>query len=128
MSGLTIKFNTTELDVLAGDLAGAPARMVPPSHEAVRKAAIAVRREAKALVPQPSHNISGRSTGHLKQSIFFRTKGLSGFVSTNARYAEYVEYGTSEMAPEPFMRPAAEVGFAILEEEAAKAGEQAILG
>jgi HK97 gp10 family phage protein len=128
MSGITITFDTGQLDILVGDLSTAPSRVEIYSHEAVRKAALAIRREAKALVPQPGHNLSGRSTGRLKQSIYFRTKGLSGFVRANTPYADYVEYGTSEMAPEPFMRPAAEVGFRVLEEEAARAGENAILG
>jgi HK97 gp10 family phage protein len=119
MSGLTVKFNTTELDILVSDLATAPLRAQVECALAVRKAARTIEREAKALAPV--------RTGHLKNSIHSQVRGLAGFVRASTSYANYVEYGTSEMAPEPYMRPAAERGYSVLAEGAADAGEHSIL-
>ncbi len=43
-------------------------------------------------------------TGRLQESI---TAGPTG-VTTDVEYAGFVEYGTSDMAAEPYMRPAAD--------------------
>ena len=40
-----------------------------------------------------------------------------------APYAAYVEYGTSDTRPQPFMRPAAELAGPRMEDDAGDAGE-----
>lgn len=48
-------------------------------------------------------------TGQLRASIYGRTESeLSGRVFTGTDYAEYVEYGTTRAAAQPFLLPAAE--------------------
>lgn len=51
---------------------------------------------ARAIVPV--------DTGRLRDSIM----AASDRVFTEVDYAAYVEYGTSERAPQPFLRPAAD--------------------
>lgn len=54
---------------------------------------------ATELVPQ--------DTGHLKGTIQKKVTGLKGEVSTNERYAAFVEFGTAKHgAAQPYMRPA----------------------
>lgn len=45
-------------------------------------------------------------TGYLKGSIIHETEKDSVKVGTNAEYAHYVEYGTSNQAAQPYLRPA----------------------
>lgn len=48
------------------------------------------------------------SRGNLRRSInmSFSDNGLTGEVSPHTDYASYVEYGTSKMTAQPYMRPA----------------------
>jgi HK97 gp10 family phage protein len=47
-------------------------------------------------------------TGFLWSSIKGKTSGGSFEVKASARYASFVEFGTSKMAAQPFMTPAVE--------------------
>ena len=47
-------------------------------------------------------------TGALRGSIASAAQGLSAAVTAAAPYAAIVEYGTSRMAPRPYMYPAAQ--------------------
>ena len=47
-------------------------------------------------------------TGALRASIVSAAQGLSAAVTASAPYAAMVEYGTSRMAPRPYMYPAAQ--------------------
>ena len=51
-------------------------------------------------------------TGVLAESIAVETgpTGLTATVESRAEYSEHLEHGTDNIAPRPFMRPAAEVG------------------
>ena len=90
---VTIRFNKLpQLTDSLSRLAGA----------AVMKAAFDIESTAKALVPV--------DTGNLKSSIQTTQEGpLTALVGPrDVDYAVYVEYGTSRMAAQPYMRPAAE--------------------
>ena len=47
-------------------------------------------------------------TGDLDKSITFRRKGSVGIVEASIFYAAFQEFGTSQMAPNPFIGPAAD--------------------
>lgn len=70
----------------------------------MRKIGYSIEGTAKILVPV--------DTGNLLSSIGTKVSGgaSAGFieveVSATTNYADYVEYGTSEMAPQPYMGPA----------------------
>ena len=66
---------------------------------AVHKAALDTMRDAKILAPV--------DTGNLRNSITTRFSPLRAEVVATADYAVFVELGTTRMAEQPFMRPAA---------------------
>lgn len=45
-------------------------------------------------------------TGALRDSITVSNEGTSSVISANTDYAAYVEFGTSVMAPQPYLVPA----------------------
>lgn len=73
----------------------------PVGKEILRRT-LAVERAAKRLCPV--------DTGRLRSSITHEIqkdgRGLVGVVGTNVSYAAYVEFGTSRMRAQPYLRPA----------------------
>lgn len=64
----------------------------------VFKLAIVVQNEARRLAPV--------DTGRLRSSITVKRTPDGAVVGSNVEYAPYVEYGTSRMAAQPYLRPA----------------------
>jgi hypothetical protein len=62
-------------------------------------------------------------TGRLREGIRVQVAGLSAEVVSTVRYADYVEYGTSDTAPQPYMRPAADLIPGPLADDLGDAGE-----
>ena len=60
--------------------------------------AIIVQNEARRMAPV--------DTGRLRASITVKRTPDGAVVGSNVEYAPYVEYGTSKMAAQPFLRPA----------------------
>lgn len=92
--------DASEVRDLATDLAEAPAKVDTRAGLVVEHNARATARTAESLAPV--------FTGALKDSIHVEIDGLASEVVAGTDHAEYVEDGTSVMAPQPFMRPAAE--------------------
>ena len=70
---------------------------------ACNKAALDTQRDARVLAPV--------DTGNLRGSIQVRPASAAlteATVGPEAEYGVYVEYGTSRMAAQPYMRPAAD--------------------
>lgn len=93
----------------------------------VRKTAKDIEATAKNKVPV--------DTGNLKNSIGtsdLRTVGTSGSLSAEigptADYGEWVEIGTSRMAPQPYMGPAADIHLPLFEQAVAQLGLEALNG
>lgn len=62
--------------------------------------------EHQASAPgEPPASDTGRLVGSIRMD-FTRIEELTGVVNARAGYAAHLEYGTSRMAPRPFMRPA----------------------
>lgn len=97
------------------DLGSAPARVQAPAADAVDDFVSGVERDARAFAPI--------DTGELKSLIFGRRVGLLGEVASEADYSEYVEDGTSDTAPQPFMQPAFERNLPLVERGLGDAGE-----
>lgn len=80
-----------------------------PAEAAVLAAALAIEAHAKTIVPV--------RTGNLKNSIQTWREGPGMYaVGTHVEYAPYVEFGTRRMAARPYLRPAAEIVAARLQE------------
>jgi len=89
---------TAKLNALDGAL--------PDAEEAkMRQALLRIERDAKQIVPV--------DTGDLRASIESRVirnaEGeVVGVIGSNVKYAPFIEFGTSKMGAQPFLRPAVE--------------------
>lgn len=105
----------TQVDHLAADLAAAPAKVELVSAGAVADTVRHGENDAQRFAPV--------RTGFLRGNIRGYALGLTGLLISLAKYSEYVEDGTSDTAPQPFMRPAAELMAGRLEKGLGDAGE-----
>ena len=85
---------------LAAELSREAAQMQQKASQAVAKAAFDTQARARASAPV--------DTGNLRNSITVDAQGTRARVGAEADYAIYVEMGTSRMAAQPFMNPAAD--------------------
>lgn len=88
----------SEVAKLAADLGKAGAKAGALASVAVRKTALDIEASAKAVAPV--------DTGNLRNSISSDIAKLHAEVGPTAAYGVYVEYGTSRMAPQPYLGPA----------------------
>lgn len=95
-----ISIDTSQLDALEAEVAAAAVRAVPAASAAVEKTAQETAELARQLAPV--------DTGALRGSITVESGGLTAEVGSDLEYAGYVEYGTSDTAPQPYMGPAAD--------------------
>lgn len=94
MTGVTVKLNISGLDKLIKET---PMKV----SNAVRATALQVEAQAKLIVPV--------DTGFLKSSIQTEMTGnLTAQITPHAEYAAYVEFGTKNMAAQPYLIPAME--------------------
>lgn len=101
-------FDTSAIRKLQADLGRLSARAVPTASKAVARTAHDIEADAKALAPV--------DTGNLRNSISSDIGVLSAEIGPTAEYGLYVEEGTSRMAPQPYMGPAADTRFPELEQ------------
>lgn len=94
----------SQIRELSLDLGKSTPRIGSQVAQVVRRTAAAVERDAKMLAPV--------DTGNLRNSIGTSMAGGAGAASVaaevgpTANYGAYVEYGTSRMAPQPYLGPA----------------------
>ena len=104
---MSISWDVTEINHLAADIATAATRIGAPVAAVVRTAAKSIETDAKRMAPVGE-------TGNLRDSISTTLEGdgrsgtMSAEIGPTAFYGAFVEYGTSEMPPEPYMGPAFE--------------------
>lgn len=77
-----------------------------PVAKELAKRAIKVERTAKRLCPVDT----GRLRSSIRWSFARDDLGLHAIVGTNVAYALHVEFGTSRMRAQPFLRPALSAG------------------
>lgn len=92
--------DNSEALALAGKLKSVQSDINKQSSTVLRKAAKAVERGAKSRAPV--------DTGTLQGDIYSAVRGKVAQIIAPTRYAQFNEYGTSRMAPQPFMTPALE--------------------
>lgn len=119
---VSISFDAHELDELADDLFAVPAKVEAKSIMVVAKVARLTERNAQRFVPE--------LTGALHRGITSHSHGLSAEISASSlaggadrEYSDYVEYGTSDTRPQPYMRPAADLAYEPLLDGLGDAGE-----
>ncbi|WKN47147.1 HK97-gp10 family putative phage morphogenesis protein [Nocardioides sp. Arc9.136] len=103
---MSLTLDTSEVRALASRVAGAGGRIGAQGSAVLRRAALAVEADAKALAPV--------DTGNLRNSISTTVSGdgrfgaMSAEIGPTAEYGIYQEYGTSTQTGTPFMGPAAD--------------------
>lgn len=115
-----IRVDASELVALAADMAGGPARLLRSGLSETERSAEAMAQTARQLAPV--------ETGLLRGSITAEVTGLQAEVGPNVDYAVFVEYGTSRMAPQPFMGPAGDLHEAGYADSLADGAEDAVFG
>lgn len=92
------------------------------------KARVALRKTAADTVRSAKNRVAV-DTGNLKSSIGASFPSpLSAEIGPTADYGYWVEVGTSRMAPQPYMGPAADIHFPLFEQAIAKLGEELLDG
>lgn len=93
---------SSDLDRLAGefDSMGRGARAAV--ERAVRKTAVDISSTAKATAPVDTGNLKN-SIGH---TVTSGADEVSAEIGPTASYGVFVEFGTSRMAPQPYLGPA----------------------
>jgi HK97 gp10 family phage protein len=112
---------------LAADLTGAQAKVGPRAQIVVRKSLVDGVAAAKNRVPVDTGNLKG-SIRHSDLRTVGSTGTIGGEFGPTAEYGPYVELGTSRMAPQPYMGPAADLITPAFEAAMAQLGEEALGG
>ena len=123
---MSIEFDASELRTLAADLGNVPKLAGQLAKVAVKKTAKDIEATAKALAPV--------DTGFLRSAV--KSSDLRNVsqdapeaeVRAGASYSVYQELGTSRMAPQPFMGPAADKHTPAFEAAMAEIADRALGG
>lgn len=112
---------------LAADIARAAATTGARAQQVVRKTAYDIERTAKNLVPVDTGNLKS-SIGHSDARAVGRSGTLAIEIGPTANYGLFVEQGTSRMAPQPYMGPAADLHEPAFNEAMRLLGEEGLRG
>ncbi|MFK5689599.1 HK97-gp10 family putative phage morphogenesis protein [Ornithinimicrobium sp. LYQ92] len=102
---------------ISADLKGETKRVGARGAAVVRKTATAITRDARLMAPVGTPESTGKPGyvgGNLRASISSTITGdgrngrMSAEIGPTAHYGRYVEQGTSRMAPQPYLFPAAD--------------------
>lgn len=119
--------DASELRALAASIGKAGARTGAMAQMAVRKTLKDIEAGAKNRVPVDTGNLKGSiSTSDLR--TIGHSGSLSGEVGPTAAYGAFVELGTSRMAPQPYLGPAADQFLPLFEQAVAQLGLEALNG
>ena len=75
----------------------------------LKKAGLIVERQAKINVTQSPPSHPQVQTGRLRSSITHEVGDSEVIIGTNVVYGKYLEHGTSQMPPYPWLFPAVEL-------------------
>lgn len=109
-----------QVKALTDSLRRMPARIRPMAQAVVEKTSADIERDGKIKAPV--------DTGNLKSSIGREVKELEAEIGPTANYGIYLELGTSRMAAQPYMGPAADLHTPAFEAAMTKIAEEALDG
>ena len=102
-----IELDTSQVRAFASRVAASSGRIGAAGSAALRKAAMDIEADAKALAP-----VAAINGGNLRNSISTTLTGdgrhgaMTAEIGPTAEYGIYQEFGTSIMAAQPFLGPA----------------------
>lgn len=99
-AGISIHVDAGDAAAYARHVADAQLAIHAGVHKAIVKTAHDIEADAKALCPV--------DTGYLRSSISTDIGGMEAEIGPTAAYGAFQEFGTSRMAPHPYMMPAAD--------------------
>lgn len=102
MAGQAKRFKWTNMDEFERGVEKALDEYRSIGADKVQAAALVAESQAKAYCPVDT----GRLRGSISTDLSEEKNLIIGAVSAHTNYAEYVEFGTSRMAPQPYLRPA----------------------
>ena len=112
---------------LSADLSRAQTKTGPRAQVVVRKSLVDGVAAAKNKVPVDTGNLKG-SISHSDLRTVGSTGSIGGEFGPTAEYGPYVELGTSRMAPQPYMGPAADLIAPAFEQAMAQLGQELLDG
>jgi HK97 gp10 family phage protein len=95
-----VSFDLSEVASYSAHLGRANATVKKRASLALRKTAADIERDAKILAPVDTGNLESS----ISTSVF--DAGMGAEIGPMAEYGAYVELGTSQMPPQPFLGPA----------------------
>jgi HK97 gp10 family phage protein len=97
---MRVRFDTRQINRLHDDIEAAADTIIPRTQNVIMKTGYDTVTAAQVRCPVRS--------GHLKSTIGvdIDMDGLGFEVGATAEYAGYVEFGTTKMAPQPYLMPA----------------------
>lgn len=121
---MSVEFDASELRNLGADLGKVPKDLGQLAKVAVKKTAKDIEGTAKKLAPVDT----GFHRGAIKTSDLRSVSQDSpaAEVRANAKYATYLEFGTSRMAPRPSLGPAADEHTPAFEQAMAELAAKAL--
>lgn len=117
-----IHFQFAELNRLAFDLSNAPQEVKEGSVKVVREVIRKVEDTSKSFVPRDTDELYNS----ISSDVWEEPGMVIGEAGPTARHGRFVEWGTSNMAPQAFMGPALDRHSGELEEALGEIGERAI--
>jgi HK97 gp10 family phage protein len=117
-------FDSTEVKLLAEALVSGAGGVGAKAAKVLRSSALAVERDAKAVVPVDTGFLKGSITTDIEADGRFMS--MSAEIGPTANYGGYVEYGTSRMSPQPYMGPALDKNKDKFERGIAEIGEDSV--
>jgi HK97 gp10 family phage protein len=122
-----VGIDASDFRKLGADLSKASGKVGPRAQVVVRKSLIDGVAAAKNKVPVDTGNLKG-SIGHSDLRTVGQTGTIGGEFGPTAEYGPYVELGTSRMAPQPYMAPAADLITPGFEQAMAQLGMELLDG
>lgn len=117
-------FDSTEVKLLAEAFVAGAGGVGAKAAKVLRSSALAVERDAKAVVPVDTGFLKGSITTDVEADGRFMS--MSAEIGPTANYGGYVEYGTSRMSPQPYMAPAFNKNIDRFERGIAAIGEESV--